>query len=157
MSVSDFGKVTQSLQVSNLECIGNGSSSTSGSIHASGNISGRIITVHSSVLTISDDPELLQLTAADILGGIIHNTSGGTNLHLPSATSLIAAIPRYKIGMTLPLLVVHSGAGFVGTEATGLGSSQVPETILIATASAALFWIRITSASTYVMYRVSSS
>lgn len=159
MSITDHGKVTQSLQVSDLEVMGHGYSSTSGSIHASGNISGRIIP-YTAVLTGSTVTNY-SVTASDILGGIINHSAAGTNFNLPTAAALIAAIPKYKVGMTFPLLIANTGAGTVTLVAedggAGAGSSLVPTTQTVATTVHSLVWVRIASSSTYVVYRASST
>ncbi len=158
MSVSDFGKATQSLQVSNLEVMGHGSSSTSGSIHASGNISGRLI-LNTSVQTGST-VTTYTITPSDILGGIINHSAAGSTFTFPTATLLIAAIPRAKVGMTLPLLIANTGAGTV-TIAMGTGGTFVGAALTIATTVHSSYWIRISSvtagALAYVVYRVNAS
>lgn len=157
MSISDLGKVTQSLQVSNLEAMGHGSSSTSGSVHASGNIAGRIIPY--TAVQAGSTVTTYTVTPADVLGGIINHSALGSTLTLPTAALLVAAIPRCKVGTTLELLIANTGGGTV-TVAAGTGGSLVGATATAATTVHVWYWINITNvtagAQAYIAYRVSS-
>ncbi len=167
MSVSDFGKATSSLQVSNLECMGHGASSTSGSIHASGNIVGRMI----PYMTVQTGSTVTAytVTTADVLGGIINHSANTSTLTLPAAAALVAAIPKCKVGLTLPLLICNTGAGTVTVAAAAAsvvapidaGGALVGAAATIATTVHTLYWIRITNVTAgsqaYIAYRVSAA
>ncbi len=159
MSISDHGKVTQSLQVSNLEVTGHGFSSSSGSVHATGNISGRVIPY--TTVSTSSTATAYTITPVEVLGGIIvYSAAGGTWLTLPTAALLVAAIPRCKVGMTLPLLIVNTNDTPSDTVSlvAGDGGSLVQAAETIYTDTSALYWIRISNvtpgAAAYVGYRV---
>lgn len=157
MSLSDLGKVAPSLLVSNLEVQGHGSSSTSGSVIASGNIMGRVLPSTSVVTgsTVTSYP----VTTSDVLSGIINHSALGSTLTLPDADDLVAAIPRCKVGTTIPLLLANTGGGTV-TIAQGSGGTLVGAATTTATTVHTLYWIRITNitsgAQAYVTYRVST-
>lgn len=150
MSISDFGKVTESLQVSNLEAMGHGSSSTTGSIHCSGNISGTMLyyTTVTSVPTIAN--------AASILGGILtHVLDSFQSFALPSSLSLLSSIRRAKIGTTVRLTVVNTGNNSVVV--TAPGANSVVGLATISTLTSGSFLIRFTAvgaAPTYIAYRM---
>lgn len=155
MSVSDFGKVTQALQCSNVEVRGHGSSSTSGSLIASGNIMGRMLFT-TSVQTGSTVTAYTVLPS-DVLGGIINHSASTSTLTLPTAALLVAAIPRCKVGTTCPLLICNTGDDVV-TIAAGTGGSLVGAAHTSATTVHSMYLIRITGitsgAEAYVAYRV---
>ena len=150
MSVSDFGKATQSLQVSNLEVMGHGSSSTSGSIHASGNIAGRLLN-YTTVATATTLP-----TAAEVLGGIfVYPTNSALAFALPASLSLLNAVPRAKVGTTLQIVIQNTGNNTITVSAPG--SNAVAGLATIATLTSGSFLIRFTAvgaAPTYTAYRM---
>lgn len=150
MSVSDFGKATSSLQVSNLEVMGHGASSTSGSIHASGNIQGRILPFTSvAVATIAP-------TAAECLGGIFtYATAANLAFALPASLTLLNAIPRAKVGTTIQITIVNTSANTITVSAPG--SNSVLGLTTMATNTSGSFLIRFTAvgaAPTYIAYRM---
>jgi hypothetical protein len=162
MSLSDFGVLSKSMIASSLEVQGHGSASTAGSLHASGNIVGKVVRTN-AVAAVSANGTTT-LTAAQVLGGIVHCTSdnsASTTLALPTAALLVAAIPGCKIGMTVPLSVTHTGAGTTGNAPTitaGSGGSLVGSGATETTLSGR-FMIRITAISTpaYIVYRVNGA
>lgn len=150
MSISDFGKVTQSLQVSNLEVMGHGSSSTTGSIHCSGIVSGTIVryTTVQSVPTIGN--------ATGVLGGIYtHVLDQFQSFALPSSLSLMNRIPKAKVGTTIPITIVNTGNNSVVL--TAPGANSVVGSATISTLTSGSFLIRFTAVGaspTYIAYRV---
>lgn len=150
MSVSDFGKATQSLQVSNLEVMGHGSSSTSGSIHASGNIQGRILPFTSAAVATTTP------TAAECLGGIFtYPTNSALAFALPASLTLLNAVPRAKVGTTIQITIINTGNNTITVSAPG--SNSVFGLATIATLTSGSYLIRFTAvgaAPTYIAYRM---
>lgn len=165
MSVSDFGLIAESMQVKDLEVVGHGASSTSGSIHATGIISGNHIRY--TVPTIPTGTR--SLTPAECLGGLItYATNGAATLTFPAAAALVAAIPKCKVGMTIEVLFVNTGnntvtvaAAAAGTDPVDAGGALVGAAATIATTVHSVYVIRITSvtsgAEAYIAYRSSAA
>lgn len=143
---------------SNVEVRGHGSSSTSGTAIATGNIMGRALP--STAVQTGSTVTSYTVTTSDVLGGIINHSAGASTLTLPTAALLVAAIPRCKVGTTCPLLVCNTGGGTV-TMAAGSGGSAVGTPLTLATTVHGLYHIRITGitsgAEAYVFYVVSVS
>lgn len=158
MATSDFGVIPPSLVVKDLEVVGHGASSTSGSVHASGIVSGNHV-----AYTVPAVPTATRaLTAAEVLGGLVTYATDGVapTLTLPTAALLVAAIPKCKVGMTIKLLFVNTSDSTV-TVAAGSGGSLVGAAATIATTVHSAYWIRITGvtsgAEAYIAYRSSAS
>ncbi len=157
MSVSDFGKVRPSLQVSNVEVQGHGSASTSGSVIATGQISGTFVP-SLTVTALSD--ALATLTAAQLLGGLISiPASADRALTTPTAALLKAAIPRCKVGSTLAFVVQNTGASTAtmtaGTNVTIIDTNNTSKQV--AANTSAKFGLYCTDAGTtptFSLYRL---
>lgn len=150
MSITDNGKVTSSLQVSDLEVMGHGYSSTSGSVHASGNIVGKLMS-YTTVATATTAP-----TAAQVLGGIFtYATNASLAFALPASLDLLNAIPRCKIGTTLQITIQNTGNDTITVSAPG--SNSVAGLATVATNTSGSFLIRFTAVGaspTYIAYRM---
>lgn len=157
MSLSDHGKVSQSLQLSNLEVGGHGSASTSGSILASGQISGTIVPTY-TVTALSDADATL--TAAQLLGGIlsIADTAGRT-LTTPTAALLKAAIPRCKVGSSIVFSIQNTGTTATviaaGSSVTVIDTNNTSDNIAAHTTGLfALYCTLASSSPTFSLYRL---
>lgn len=86
------------------------------------------------------------LTADQILGGIVYsNPAGAINLTLPSATSLVAANPKYAVvGFGKHLYIRNDGLGAISLIA-GAGVTIQGSSTVAVSAYAAHYYLRITS------------